>query len=931
MMGERIKRVGAPFYAPPRKTSAEIISEARAAITADMSGASGLGLRPLRTRRPFTPREPQRTLLSDTRRVDIRPTSGFDLKYQTVQESSEDAFMNYQVSEQEHVSNGVPFGENQQQRKKTLKSTKSIKGADAWSGFPKLPHLSGKSKPLHRRNTIGQNDASDSSKELAQSISVTRPLSVSNGPLSYLRSFHEKSQFCSTDSSSRSKTLGEKSVSYDEGTLGEVSVRHLDVQLPVTSEDCHNMTALEISEALTQKNQSVDRVLFLLDALQKTVEETSPGDSLRELVLRALLSRTRDDSERVLVKVARVMLTMRVTGAYLTAASKLVFKIASNDKNDSVFKNGNLLELIVESCARACPLSESSSVLHAMGALRVLALEPSLAARSRTAGALHLAVLHLKIINNAKAERPRQVTEETTHALYQLTGALRNLAGSGWQEREGEEERSGEGDAGREFASSGAIGELINALTLHTDRDVLTNVARCLSVLSSWQSCLNALCSCPGASRALLTALGACAARAALAVRLAYTLGNMAAHCDQARIDIYSEKGSIDVLLTILESYTQRNDNDTRDHDNDPDLHLIGSDLGGSDGSNEDVLIKTVRVVANLCLTEETGRGLVEHADRTVRAMLSCLEVAARVGGKELTDAERRSSEERREELATAALATINNITFYFEPTDSTHFDTLDHLVKVTCGWLSHGGLPTHEAVRALGNLTRCDRAARAAVLYGALDALPPLHAHDDEEVRSASAGVLVNVCGVSVGGGVQEAGGAAARALAAAARMKDVRSGALLARAVWNALEQRPLDLHNARMAAAALATFIEDESLFAMCEAAKCEERRASDPDIMKNHSVKLGLEGRGYHREHVESKFSLSVEEDLHLEEEFEEEGERWSGSDLGFEEGSPEPCSCGRCARGSSWRALADVALPLLQRLLPARRDAAVGTD
>lgn len=71
-----------------------------------------------------------------------------------------------------------------------------------------------------------------------------------------------------------------------------------------------SMTALEISEALTQKNQSVDRVLFLLDALQKTVEETSPGDSLRELVLRALLSRTRDDSERVLVKVARVMLTV---------------------------------------------------------------------------------------------------------------------------------------------------------------------------------------------------------------------------------------------------------------------------------------------------------------------------------------------------------------------------------------------------------------------------------------------------------------------------------------------------------------------------------------------------------------------------------------------------------------------------------------------
>lgn len=29
------------------------------------------------------------------------------------------------------------------------------KSSEAWGGFPKLPHLSGKSKPLHRRNTTG--------------------------------------------------------------------------------------------------------------------------------------------------------------------------------------------------------------------------------------------------------------------------------------------------------------------------------------------------------------------------------------------------------------------------------------------------------------------------------------------------------------------------------------------------------------------------------------------------------------------------------------------------------------------------------------------------------------------------------------------------------------------------------------------------------
>jgi predicted DNA-binding helix-hairpin-helix protein len=32
----------------------------------------------------------------------------------------------------------------------------------------------------------------------------------------------------------------------------------------------------------------------------------------------------------------------------------------------------------------------------------------------------------------------------------------------------------------KEFVASGALAELVAALTYHTDRDVLTNVARCL-------------------------------------------------------------------------------------------------------------------------------------------------------------------------------------------------------------------------------------------------------------------------------------------------------------------------------------------------------------------------------------------------------------------------------------------------------------------
>lgn len=58
-------------------------------------------------------------------------------------------------------------------------------------------------------------------------------------------------------------------------------------------------------------------------------------------------------------------------------------------------------ELLVEGCGRADPLAEGECCVYGAGALRFLALEPRLGARAARAGALHLAALHLKILNTA--------------------------------------------------------------------------------------------------------------------------------------------------------------------------------------------------------------------------------------------------------------------------------------------------------------------------------------------------------------------------------------------------------------------------------------------------------------------------------------------------------------------------------------------------
>ncbi|KAG6465632.1 hypothetical protein O3G_MSEX015280 [Manduca sexta] len=514
----------------------------------------GSGLRPLRTRRPFTPREPQRTLFTErARKKDPRPPSAFDLKHLSLSESGEDAYLADVLGAvvdplDEHTLNGILNADAKNAKKKPplRNQPRSVqeRSGDGWSNFPKLPHLSGHSKPLHKRNTTGQ--AAEDSKEdgLSQAISVIRPLgstddeNTSTGEIStskslspdskskrkhyssgrslsydvsptslgnigvkhlavqlpnttpgqyenmtvlelsealsqrtidvnrtvslleILQSILEKNTpgnslrelvlralYTHVDSEDErvlvaiaramltmrvtgphlaaacklvfkiarndkndhffhnTNLLGNgRSLSYDVSStsLGNIGVKHLAVQLPNTTPGQYeNMTILELSEALSQRTSDVNRTISLLEILQSILEKNTPGNSLRELVLRALYTHVDSEDERVLVAIARVMLTMRVTGPHLAAACKLVFKIARNDKNDHFFHNTNLLELLVEGCGRADPVSEGECCVYGAGALRFLALDPALCALAHRAGAVHLAALHLKILNTA--------------------------------------------------------------------------------------------------------------------------------------------------------------------------------------------------------------------------------------------------------------------------------------------------------------------------------------------------------------------------------------------------------------------------------------------------------------------------------------------------------------------------------------------------
>lgn len=149
------------------------------------------------------------------------------------------------------------------------------------------------------------------------------------------------------------------------------------------------------------------------------------------------------------------------------------------------------------------------------------------------------------------------------------------------------------------------------------DTEVQTNVIRTISVLSELPQCAGALADCAARLGMLL---GPCEVRPAgpasrpnvakplvLLVRLGYALGNVMAAEDSARVQFFNNDVAMEYLLQSLEFFANQQTN------------LRPADAANAKASSAnavaadtvvDVLVKLVRVVANMSVNAEVGYGL---------------------------------------------------------------------------------------------------------------------------------------------------------------------------------------------------------------------------------------------------------------------------------------------------------------------------------
>ncbi|CAM5100479.1 unnamed protein product [Eretmochelys imbricata] len=728
-----------PFYrplVPKKKTSAEIINEARNA------------LRTLRTQRPFTPREDQRKLFgsASSRTPENRPPSTFSLHASSFESGESRLVSGTRLSPLDH-------------KPKLLSSP--IKDEDSSISFPKPPvdpmevrKVSCARARLYRTASQGnlipdkiflpdENKEGVNSEEPATMDDLSRrsnkscfaelsphsnfkddgiPLiynkhntaedqdflkgAVATSPLQF-RSGSDQikngDKASSNPSSSGWNKSGSKAGSENDSRVNETE----------EEENYWNVKIVPIMYEL-ENEDNIENLYLACTSLHQALEEGNMFGKRfkrRSALLKILYKLVDIGSDPLGLKLARMILALKVSGKNLLNVCKLVFKISRNEKNDSLIQNDGLLDSLLEILRFEDLQTNSEAFLYCLGAIKFISGNAVLLNELVNKGAVEILVQFMKQINNIKENDTR--FSNLGHLLVQVTATLRNLVDLPLSRCQ--------------LLSSGAVSELWVVLQqCINDRDICTNIVRIFSKLSSYNDCCAALADCSRCYVLFLALLNKHQKKQDLVVRVVFILGNLTAKNNQAREQFFKEKGSADTLISLFQTYNELDLNAKKEQHEEEE----NKSKQKHPSETEDVLIKLIRVLANLSIHPSVGAVLAAN-HRIVALLVTVLEY------KSIDDCE---------ELVINATATINNLSYYKGRNSVIEHKKL-HIAELLLKLLMSSNMDgILEAVRVFGNLSQyreiCDFIIQRKVYKFMIALLDAKH----QDVCFSACGVLLNL-----------------------------------------------------------------------------------------------------------------------------------------------------------------------------------------
>ncbi|XP_023061740.2 armadillo repeat-containing protein 2 isoform X2 [Piliocolobus tephrosceles] len=608
-----------PFYRPSvskRKTSAEIISEARNA------------LRTVRTQRPFTPQEAQRKLFgpASSRTSENRPPSSFSLHASSFESSDSRPISGARLSPLE-LKPKVPASPTREE--------------DSCFSFPKPPvdsakirRISSARARLFRAASQGallpdrSRPPSDSKKTVESKETVMMGDSVvkingiyltKSNAICHLKShplqltydggfgeIKEQEMFKGTtslpshlksggDQGKRHARASSRPSSSDLSRLQTKAVPKADLQEKdaeiEVDEVFWNTRIVPILREL-EKEENIETVCAACTQLHHALEEGNMlGNKFkrRSILLKTLCKLVDVGSDLLSLKLAKIILALKVSRKNLLNVCKLIFKISRNEKNDSLIQNDSILESLLEVLRSEDLQTNMEAFLYCMGSIKFISGNPGFLNEMISKDAVEILINLINQINE-NTEKCGTCLPNSGHLLVQVTATLRNLVDSPLVRTK--------------FLSISALPQLCTAMEQYMgDKDVCTNIARIFSKLTSYRDCCAALASYSRCYALFLNLINKYQKKQDLVVRVVFILGNLTAKNNQAREQFSKEKGSIQTLLSLFQTFHQLDLHSQKPLGQRGEQHRAQRPPSEA----EDVLIKLTRVLANIAIHPGVG------------------------------------------------------------------------------------------------------------------------------------------------------------------------------------------------------------------------------------------------------------------------------------------------------------------------------------
>ncbi|XP_064268937.1 armadillo repeat-containing protein 2 isoform X4 [Passer domesticus] len=431
-----------------------------------------------------------------------------------------------------------------------------------------------------------------------------------------------------------------------------------------------------------------DNIEHLCLACTKLHQALGDGNMLgkrfkrRNILLKTLYRLVDLDSDPLSLKLAKIILAMKVDGKNLLSVCKLAFKICRNEKNYFIIQNDTLLDYLLQVLWNEDLQTNHEALVYCMAAIKVMSEKEVLRFKMVSKGAIEMFLELMKQINNIKEHDT--YFSKLGHLLVQLwlmpvpcraqlAATLRILANCA--------------QARRQLSPGAAIPELCVALEQRSgDKDVCIWIVSVLSKLSTYNDFCAALAECSRCYIVFLALLNKYQKQQDLVIRIIFILGNLTARNDQSREQFFKEKESVNTLTSLFQTYYELDLNEmTWHHDR------KGKNQQKYPSEAEDVLIKLIRVLANLSIHPRVGAALVA-AHPVVGLLVTVLEY---------------KSVDACEELVINAATTINNLSYYLVENSAVQDKKL-HIAEMLLKLLMSDNMDAVvEAVRVFGNLSQ--------------------------------------------------------------------------------------------------------------------------------------------------------------------------------------------------------------------------------